>query len=101
MTIWSISLKAYKSLPGLGFSTCQEAGKNGFASLVMLAGKLWLITVERSKALNVEVMVNAAILRPQQLKQLSSVEMILLITAWNLRGGSFLFYVCNIPFLRL
>lgn len=27
MTIWSISLKAYKSLSGLGFSTYQDAGK--------------------------------------------------------------------------
>lgn len=43
MTMWPISLKAYKSLSGLGFSTYQDAGKKkkkGFASLVMLAGKV-------------------------------------------------------------
>lgn len=38
--VWSISLKAYKSLSGLGFSTYQDAGKNGFASLVRLAGNM-------------------------------------------------------------
>lgn len=46
MTIWSISLKAYKSLTGLGFSTYQDAGKKGFASLVMLARNVEPITLE-------------------------------------------------------
>lgn len=40
----------------------------------MLAGKVWLITVEWFKVLNVDVMANAASLQPQQLKQLSSAE---------------------------
>ena len=78
MTIWPISLNAYKSLSGLGFSTYQDAGKKkkkkGFAPLVMLAGRVSLITAEWFKVLNVDVMANAASLQPQQLKQLSSAE---------------------------
>lgn len=38
MTIWSISLKAYKSLSGLGFSTYQNTGKK--VLLPWLAGKV-------------------------------------------------------------
>lgn len=63
----------------------------------MLAGKVQLITFKWFKVFNIHVMTNAASFPPQQLKQLSSAEMSLLINSENPREevSCFMCVICH------
>lgn len=101
MTIWSISLKAYKSLSGLGFSTYQDAGKKRFCFLgnvgwQSVAHNSWMIQgFEHARngecSFSPTTAAKAVVLCWKESAH-----------KWSESGrGSFLFYACNMPFLML